>query len=340
MNLAVATSLRDLVRERGGYVNAHSHLDTAFMLGTEECTGAAQPLEWCRLGQLPLTEKLELLDRQLRDGPGLLSTLPRRMSRALDVLIDDAVRACRTCVMVTSRAQADPIAMAAAVRERYASRILVQIVASHLSDVHLDRAERRHFEAVCESPDVDVVGGLSYVRGEGTAEHYGWLVDLAARVGKPVELHADALLARDEHDTETILRALARAREQGYDGGVSLVHCVSLSGQSIARRRRAIALLRDLDAHVVICPRAALSMRRLEVRSYMHNCIAPFVELVDGGVGVGIGTDNVCDVFLPLSAGSMGDEIEFLAEATRCYDLALLADIACQGGAAVLGLNA
>jgi cytosine/adenosine deaminase-related metal-dependent hydrolase len=66
--------------------------------------------------------------------------------------------------------------------------------------------------------------------------------------------------------------------------------------------------------------------------------VAPLRDLLAEGVLVALGTDNINDIFVPFSHGDLIEELDFLAEATRFYDLDVLADIASRNGARVLGL--
>ena len=69
---------------------------------------------------------------------------------------------------------------------------------------------------------------------------------------------------------------------------------------------------------VIVCPTAAISMRQLRpISAPMHNSIARVLELIKLGVPVRLGTDNICDVFVPQSDGNMLTEIKMLGHAVR-----------------------
>ena len=98
------------------------------------------------------------------------------------------------------------------------------------------------------------------------------------------------------------------------------------------------SLLAAAEVGVIVCPRSSIGIASLDVPSHLHNCIAPLRELLAEGVIVGLGSDNISDIFVPFSHGDLIEEIDFLAEATRFYDLEVLADIASVNGAMILGL--
>ena len=57
------------------------------------------------------------------------------------------------------------------------------------------------------------------------------------------------------------------------------------------------------------------------------NSIAPVKHLIDNGVKVGLGIDNISDLFMPLVDGDLWFESRLLMEASRIYDFKLISDI-------------
>ena len=66
-----------------------------------------------------------------------------------------------------------------------------------------------------------------------------------------------------------------------------------------------------------------------EYNTPTHNSIAPVKVLVEEGVNIGLGVDNVEDIFMPFCDGDMLFELRLLAEAERMYDPEVLTRIAC-----------
>ena len=89
---------------------------------------------------------------------------------------------------------------------------------------------------------------------------------------------------------------------------------------------------------VICCPAAALSMKQLHFRSYLHNSIVPIPELIKAGVIVCLGVDNLADIYQPFIAGSLWEESRILMEACRFYDIDCVVNIATTNGKKVLGL--
>merc|ERR1712054_312183 len=89
---------------------------------------------------------------------------------------------------------------------------------------------------------------------------------------------------------------------------------------------RIIALIKEADVGIVICPSAALSMKQLPMQAPLHNSLGPFVKLKNAGVRTYLGIDNIADLFMPVVDGDMYTEARMLMECCRYYDLESVAD--------------
>ena len=340
MYYEAAEKLHALVQDRGGFVNAHMHLDLAYSLDLPEIGARLRSYvsgDAARAGELPLPVKIAELDLLLRESPEHLDTVGDRITRAITELQEQGGRAARTCITVGTELAPSPLEQAARIRDELAPGFVLQITALPLRSLG-EPTEFKHFAALCGSPLIDVIGALPQNAAEDAHSYFERIFLLANETGKPVEAHADEYLRNDERETEALARAALRAREHGYRQPVSAVHCVTLAAHPRDYRLEIARLLAEAEVGVVICPRAALSMKAIDEPTFMHNAIAPLRELIAEGVTVALGTDNIRDIFTPLSGGRMMEEIEFLAEATRIFDFDLLASIATANGARLLGL--
>ena len=342
MHPQVASEITQRVIARGGFVNAHSHLDIAWVADTALTAriakekGLTSPYE---IAQLPLPEKISVLDERLRNDPEIFDSLASRMRRTLHTLRDAHGRACRTCITVGTELDERALDVAGEVKRSLAGEIELQITALHMRGILDDAAERAVFERACRHPAVDVVGALPQVGCPNLERYFRLLFELSEELEKPLEVHTDELLEPDERETGAFAAEAGKRREAGYAQRLSVVHAAALSAQPPAERRRVAALLAEADVSVVVCPRSAIGMASLDHPSHLHNCIAPLKDLLAEGVLVGLGTDNINDVFVPFSDGDLLKELDFLAEATRFYELDTLADIASVNGAKILGLE-
>jgi hypothetical protein len=108
------------------------------------------------------------------------------------------------------------------------------------------------------------------------------------------------------------------------------VHAISPSCYDEARFQRLVENLRKYNVGVICCPTAALSMLQLRpMLTPVHNSIARILDMVLAGVAVRIGSDNICDIFMPNGDGSVRSEIWVAATALRFYHAMVWAKIAC-----------
>ena len=106
-----------------------------------------------------------------------------------------------------------------------------------------------------------------------------------------------------------------------WKAACAAVHAISVSAKPAHEQDRIVRLLKDAGVSVIVCPSAALSMKQLDMQGPLHNSIAPVQKLLDAGVPVYLGVDNVYDLFMPLVDGDLWFECRLLMEACRFYDI-------------------
>ena len=84
--------------------------------------------------------------------------------------------------------------------------------------------------------------------------------------------------------------------------------------------RQQVRHMKKLNVNVIVCPNAAISMKQ-DNSAYapVHNSIAPVSILLEEGVNVKLGMDNIEDLFMSIFDGDMWFEARLLMKATRIY---------------------
>jgi cytosine deaminase len=175
------------------------------------------------------------------------------------------------------------------VREEFAKLMDIELVAlaGHLSPVE-------HIEAVLDL-GVDLVGGAPHLADDH--EHdLDRLLAIAARRGLGVDLHTDESL-----DGPLTIERYARAvrgwpRDRQYSAG----HCVRLGTLPAEQLAEVIAEVKASDLGII-----ALPITNLYLQGWQHPVSTPrgltaLRELLDAGVRVAAGADNVRDPFNPV----------------------------------------
>lgn len=308
------------IEELGGFVNSHAHFDKAYLV-TPHLLSASQ---------LTLEEKWEY-SKKLKNNY-TEEDLYQRMCQAVELMLKQKVKAVLTHIDVDSTVKLLPINVAYQVKEKYKGKIKILLATQTLQGI-LNRNEWRWFEKACEL--VDVVGGLpskDWPRGD---EHLDLLLKMAKSQNKLVSIHIDQENNPNEKETELLAK---KTIEHGMEGKVIGVHATSLAAQEKKERKRIAKLLKTAGVSIAICPAATISTKGLPLLAPLHNAIAPLVDLLEMGVNVCLGTDNIYDPFMPFADGDMWLEVRLLMEANRFYELNTVARIASINGLKALGL--
>lgn len=320
------------VGKTAGMVNCHAHLDRAYTM-TPELWGRAHAL----------MEEKWILNRDIKRAH-TDESVQERLTFCIEDFLKQGVVACRTHVDADSIVGMLVVNAAAKVREKYKDRFTLQLVAHPLEGflneegTDFDKGKMDLFEeaaAVC-----DVIGGLpsrDRALAGGDCRHAEFLFSVAKNLGKDMDVHIDQENNPDEKDSEWFLDMIA---EQGMQGRVTLVHAISVACQPEVDRRRIYEKIAGTDSNVTVCPKAAISMKQHKDKmAPIHNSIAQVDEMLDAGINVSIGTDNISDIFVPEDNGDLFEDILMLASAVRFYDIERLAEIATINGHKTMKIN-
>jgi len=172
---------------------------------------------------------------------------------------------------------------------------------------------------------VDFIGCLPS-RDTDPRRHLDIVFDKASDLGLDVEAHLDQVNLPFERETEMFCDFVEK---YNYQGKSRAIHCISLACQPEKYQKNIARRLKQLDIGVIVCPSAAISMKQ-QSKYYapIHNSIGPVKMLLDQGVSVGLGIDNIEDIFVPFCDGDLSFELRLLAEATRIYQPEQLIKIA------------
>ncbi len=299
------------VVELGGWANYHAHFDKAYLIS----------LENLKLGQVDMQKKWSLY-KYLKENY-TQKDLIERISRGVEMMIDQGATFCRTMVDSDSIVKLLAIDAALEVKEKYKDKIKLEIGVQPLDGV-VDKDVRKFFVKACEK--ADFVGGLPSRDRPMPEKHLDIILDIAKDLDKRLDVHVDQ--ENNPAECETELLAL-KTIEHGMQGKVAGVHAISLSAKPEHEQDRIIKIVKDAGMSIICCPSAALSMKALKQQAPLHNSIAPVPKLIENGVPVFLGVDNVYDLFMPVVDGDMWFECRILMEACRYYNVDKIAEIAC-----------
>ena len=271
-----------------GLVDAHVHLDKAYVLAALEQRGASLA------GISSAIAATKALRAEL--GPGMIRP---GMERLLGDMARDGTVAARAHVEVD--VDSDP-AVVGLHREVLAEHpdLRVQLVAFPQNGTSHDRHASAWMERALDD-GCTVVGGCPYADADPLA-HLDLVFNLAADRGLPLDLHLDLT---DDADAAQVDLVLPLVERFGLEGRTTVGHMTALSGFSPERLRRTVDQLRDLAVSVVVLPTTDLWLSgRTPGRPGVRG-VAPVRSLVDAGVAVALASNNHQNAFTPVSGGGL-----------------------------------
>jgi cytosine/creatinine deaminase len=308
------------VRQKGGWVNTHAHLDRAYTLNEKNF----------KYSYSYLKEKWQLVDEMKRNAT--IDDIYSRMARATEYFLAQGTQALGTFIDVDDVIKDKALIAAHRLRDTFGKDITLRFANQVLKGV-INPESRQWFDMALDG--VEIIGGLPAKDAGHEAEHLDILLGSAKEKNKLVHVHVDQFNTDDEKETELLAR---KTIEHGMQGKVTAVHSISVAAHPRAYRESLYELMKEAQLHVISCPTAWIDHRRDEKLLPSHNSITPIDEMVPAGLCVAFGTDNIADIYKPFSDGDMWTELRVMLEACHFYDVDALVDIATTNGLKVLGL--
>ena len=313
------TQMLEAIKRNGGFVNTHAHFDKAYYITKDGLDKSMVDMEvkWRMSDDI----KKASSEKEIKE----------RIRRALDSQIAQGCKLTCTFVDAHNAVEHKAIDAALAVKEEYKNKITLLIMTQPLGGL-IDKQARGLYEEI--TAKADLVGGLPSKDRPNDEQHLDHLFKIAKKLNKPVHVHIDQENNPNERDTEKLIAAVKR---HGYQGRTVAIHAISISAQPKEYRMKIYRELAELGIAVVVCPSAALSMRQLDQFSGpVHNSMANVPEMIEAGVLVGLGIDNIADFYEPFVDGDMWTELRMLQEACRYYNFDELVKIATTNGRKIL----
>jgi cytosine/adenosine deaminase-related metal-dependent hydrolase len=318
--------LLEKIRQKGGWVNAHAHIDRSFILDEDNY----------HLVNGNLKEKWNFPDEFKRSAS--VDLIYSKMQRVIEGQIEQGVKAIASFIDVDPVIKDKAIQAATRLRQNYKDQIEIRFINQVVKGV-LEPEARKWFEVGAEF--ADFIGGLPEKDEGREAEHLDVLFEAGKKNGgKPLHVHVDQLNLPTQRDTELLVD---KTIEHGYENKVVAMHCISVGAQPRDYRLKLYERMKQAGIIVVACPCAWIDNSWVagqldDVIGPIHNAVTPVPEMMAAGIPVALGTDDIQDLYKPFVDGDMWTELKVLLEATRMYDMDTLSDIATVNGRKALFL--
>lgn len=169
-----------------------------------------------------------------------------------------------------------------------------------------DGAPNRALLAEALDRGVDVGGGCPHVDPDRHA-HLDLALEAAAERGRPLDLHMDENLDLDSLDLRRLAR---RITETGFEHGATASHCTSLGMQPAEVQAEVAAEVAAAGISVVTLPQTNLFLQARGIRTAPPRGLTAIAALLEAGVNVAAGADNLQD---PFNTVGRGDPLETAA---------------------------
>ncbi len=318
----VREELLSRITAAGGWVNCHAHIDRAYTITQENFPISNDELDkkWVHNAELRRSSTVD--------------EIYGRMAQAVERMLEQDVSVLASFIDVDCDVQDKAIRAAQRIREKYADDLTLLFLNQSSYGIFNEEKQCRYwFDTAVQF--VDIIGGLPKADGGREAEHLDVLMETAKKYNKPLHVHVDQLNTPDERESELLAR---KTIEHGLQGKVTGIHAISIGAHPIATRTEMYRLFQEAQLSFVSCPVTWLNERKSEQYAPIHNPITPADELLEYAIPVGIGSDNIADIFMPFNNADMWLDLRVLLEAARIHDLDELTNIATSYGRKLLGL--
>jgi len=182
-----------------------------------------------------------------------------------------------------------------AARERYAHLVEVEIVAFPQEGIVTDPEAPDLLREALRS-GAEVIGGLPEFEAnpEDQRTHIGTIFEIAEELDVPIDMHCDY---QDKPELKTLEMLADATLERGFQGRVVADHCCALAIYPDEEARRVIDKLAAAQIGVNVLPIANLQMLGGPGRTPYNRGSSRAAELIDAGIAVGSGLDNMYDIW-------------------------------------------
>ncbi len=311
----IKTSMLQRIKAQGGFVNCHAHIDKAYYITQAGLAKTMLDMEY----KWRMSDDIKKASTQ--------ADIENRIRTGLASMIKQGVSTIASFVDAYDAVGHKAIDAAINVRKEYQGKINLLTLPQPLGGL-IDNQARGLFESIAAK--CDIVGGLPSKDRPEDDKNLDITFAIAKNLNKPVHIHIDQENNPNERDTEKLIKATIK---HGYEGRVVAIHAISVAAQPKQYRVEIYKKLAAAGIAVIVCPTEAINMRQLDdYTGPIHNSIANVPEMLEAGIVVGLGTDNILDYYGPFNEGDMWFELRLLMEACRYYDFDQLVNIASING--------
>lgn len=291
------------------FIDGHIHIDKAF-LGTGEDLetelSKTSMLQGC-YGEDAVTARFKDMDKA-----DAMEDIVTRSSRLLKKCVVNGTTAIKTNVLVNDNWGWASYKATNLLREKFAAYIDIQRVLWY----------KEKYDAIwrtlAASKGIDVIGGWEYVKPNPTTGRLEYdynfkpeidrIFALAKEYSLPIDVHCDE---NDVPDIQCFRYIVQKTREESMQGRVTCGHVTAMSAHGMQESEIKRALYECKAADVSVSTQTSCNIYLASMDRRGPTRVREMLEL---GVNVSIGSDNIRDPFRPFGNGDMLEEALLTAQ--------------------------
>lgn len=283
----------EIIDGKGGlllppFVDSHVHLDTCLSLDATGPNKSGTLFEGIRIwsGYRKNLDKGEVQERAMR---------------TIRLYQEKGVQYIRSHVDISNDLTAFEALLE--LKERVADEMYIQLVAFPQDGLFTSEKVRKNLEEAV-SMGADVIGGIPHF--ELTRE-YGeksirFVMELAKKYGKLVDLHCDEI---DDEQSRFLEVLAAEAYQTGLGDQVSASHTTAMHAYNGAYCDKLFRVLRMSGINIIANPLVNVNLQGRFDDYPKRRGITRIRELLENGINVSLGHDDIYDPFYPMGNGNM-----------------------------------
>ena len=218
----------------------------------------------------------------------------QRACEAMELLVTHGITAVRTHVNVTSEIGTSSVKALSEAKNLFRDVLDVQVVALMNSPM-TGPGSKGNVEALHSVIEfgVDFVGGCPHLEPD-PQEMIAFMLELSQDAGLGIDFHIDETLDKEMLTLKDLAKQVI---DTGFAYPVSASHCVSLGMQSEKTQSEVSKLVAESNLSVFALPQTNLYLQGREHQEAMPRGLTAVKALIENGVLVAAGADNVRDPF-------------------------------------------
>ena len=271
------------------FLDPHFHLENALIWGNPVNQSGT------------LREAIELYAKMKRQMP--IEDIVARGSQALHLAIGYGTLWMRSHVDIDQVGGLHLLEGVNEIRRRFRDLIDIQLIAFPQLGLARNPAAVDYMWQSMEN-GADLVGGMPHGERDmdDAARHIEIAFEIAKKYNTDIDMHIDETDDPYWHSLELLAE---KTVEEGWQGRVTAGHCCAMSAWDDAMAQRIIDKVKQADLHIVTNAPVNLMIQGRKDQQPKRRGIARVKELLEAGVNVSCGQDDLQNMFYPFGSMDM-----------------------------------